>query len=218
MKYINCEKKFRAVLSEYGLEKIPEDVWQCILFEPGENIVQMGEKISHLYLVTDGRAKAFRLADNGKHLIICQYISAGLVGDIELLTDNDCATTTVTAISPFACIAIPYQTCRQELKVNLQFSNALGRILAEKLAGSADNYVSSALYTGQQRLCSYILRNANGNHFCENMTEVSASIGMSYRHMYRVLSELCRNEILRKTQTGYIITDRDALSSLSICL
>lgn len=216
MRYLNWEENFRKVLAEYSLENLLEDDCQSIQFEAGETITEMGEKITHLYLVMDGRAKAFRLADNGNHLIVCQYISTGLVGEIELLTDRDIATTTVTAISPFTCIAIPYQTCRQELKRNLQFSNALGRILAEKLAGSADNYVSSALYTGQQRLCTYILRNVNGDHFCENMTEVAASIGMSYRHMYRVLNELCRKEILRKTKTGYTIADRDALNSFAI--
>ena len=215
MKRSQMENSHKAILTKYGLQNIPTNECQCLIFEPGETIVQMGLRITHLYLAVNGRAKAFRLSDNGKRLIVCQYISNGMIGEIELLTGKREAMTTVTAISGFSCVAISSDRCLKELKSNLDFSNMLGYVLAEKLMGSANNYVLSALYTGEQRLCSYILQNANASVFRETLTEVAASVGMSYRHMLRIFSDLCDRRILQKKERGFFILNKTALQQLS---
>ena len=211
MKKIKFSEKHIQVLKEYGLSDITAQNCKCIRYDAGETITCEGEPISSFAVVVSGRAKGCRISQNGKSLIVCYYISEGMIGEIELLTGNELATTTVVAISDLECVAIGYDNCIEELKTNIKFSNKLGTVLAGKLAHSADSLVSSALYSGRQRLCIYILQNENRNMLTNMLTEVSESIGMSYRHMLRLFCELCDENILEKRPNGYYIKNRAEL-------
>ncbi len=211
MRTKRMEEKDLELLASYGLSALPVQECRSVIYDPGETISREGFEIADLYLVLSGRAKAWRLSGNGKSLIVSQYISQGMIGEIELMTGLQKATTTTTAISELVCIAIPYDRCREELKHNIVFSNRLGQELAMKLANSADNFVSSALYPARQRLCGYLLQNADGDLFRGMMTEAAASIGMTYRHFSRLVHELCEEGILQKEAGGYRLMDMEGL-------
>ncbi|WP_028263327.1 Crp/Fnr family transcriptional regulator [Atopobium fossor] len=211
MRFKRLTAHHQAVFAQYGLSKINQINCSCNIFNPGEIVINEGDAFTSFWLVVKGRAKAFRLGNNGKTLIMSRYISSGVIGDIELMSNLPQAKTTISAISQLECIQLPYSLCQKELTHNIIFSNKLGNGLALKLASSADSYVSSALYTGKQRLCAYILDNSNAGVFSGVLTEVSASIGMSYRHMFRLLDELCNQHILRKEERGFIILNKSAL-------
>ncbi|MDT2834316.1 cyclic nucleotide-binding domain-containing protein [Vagococcus carniphilus] len=55
----------------------------------------------NLLIVSSGKVKVCSTAKNGKNLILSYYLSSGIIGDIEFLTDELKATTTITALSPF---------------------------------------------------------------------------------------------------------------------
>ncbi|WP_342759598.1 cyclic nucleotide-binding domain-containing protein [Kineothrix sedimenti] len=205
MKKIPFTEEHRAILQVYGLQDISVNDCTCIRYEAGERVTEEGSLISRLALVTKGRAKICRTALNGKSLILCYYISEGVIGEIELLTGQSIATTTVVAISDFECVTVEYRKCMEELEKNLVFSNKIGAILARKMSESEENYVASALHSGEQRLCSYILKNSHRNYFSDVLSDVSCSIGMSYRHLFRLLDQLCKDDILEKRKNGYKI-------------
>ena len=214
MKTRRLVQAHQMVLAEYGLSAIDTSNCCCALYTSGETIINQGDRFTSFWLVIQGRAKAFRLGKNGKTLIVSRYISSGVIGDIELMSNLPQAKTTVSAITQLECIQLHYSLCRKELTHNIVFSNKLGRGLALKLANSADAYVSSALYTGKQRLCAYILKNANAEFFSDALTEISASIGMSYRHMFRLLEELCDQNILCREGRGFSIRNVSALEHI----
>lgn len=211
MRTVKMEKRHKELLAEYGLGSIPAQECRRVLYDPGEAVSQEGFEITELQLVFRGRAKVLRLSGNGKSLIVAQYISKGLIGEIELMVGLHTATSTTSAISELECIAIPFDRCRVELKHNIVFSNKIGQELATKLAHSADNFVSSALLPAKQRLCMYFLQNADGDIFRGMMTEAAASIGMSYRHLSRLVSDLCEDGVLQKEETGYRLLDTETL-------
>ncbi|HOW06907.1 MAG TPA: cyclic nucleotide-binding domain-containing protein, partial [Flexilinea sp.] len=126
-------KKHLEKLAEYNLQTIPPEKWISVRYQPGEAITREGVEIENLALVVSGMAKVYRTAPNGRNLILCYYLSDGVIGEIELLTRRKLATSTVTAISEFECIAIDSEICAAELKTNIPFSNKLGTTLAEKL-------------------------------------------------------------------------------------
>ncbi len=205
MKKIPFTAEHIAILKVYGLQNISVSDCTCVRYEAGERITEEGTSISKLTLVAKGHAKICRTSPNGKSLILCYYISEGVIGEIELLTGQSIATTTVIAISDFECVTVEYKKCKEELEGNLVFSHKLGVILARKMSESADNFVASALYSGEQRLCSYILQNSHHNYFSDVLTDVSSSIGMSYRHLFRLLEQLCKDGVLEKRKSGYKI-------------
>ncbi len=158
-----------------------------------------------------GRAKVCCNAEDGKSLILCWYISDGVIGEVGLMSGLDIATTTVKAISEFSCIAIEQRYCAEELKRNIAFSNKLGAEMAKKLVARTNAFSSQAFYTGKQRVCSYIMEAAYQNTFSDMLTDVASSIGISYRYLLRILQQLCDDGVLERRESGFYILDWDKL-------
>lgn len=203
--------KYNEKLKECGLSDSSLDSCVCLKYDPGETLIQEDMPIKYLYLVLSGRAKVCSTTPNGKHLVMCYYVSEGILGDVELMAGTYTATATVIAITEFECIAIPYQRNAAKLKGNAEFLNTIGRELASKLITSSQNFISASLLTGEERLCSYILNASHNGIFRDTLTDTAYSLGMSYRHMLRLLNQLCREKVLEKDACGYRIPDRDAL-------
>lgn len=180
-------------------------------FQPGEAILREGMPMEYLLFVISGKAKVCSAAANGKDLILCYYISEGIVGDEELMSGTHISSATISAITEFRCIGLPYAKYADILKTNLAFVNRVGRELAVKLLRSSRNSTVIALHSGEERLCAYILQTAQGDVFSETLTDVACSIGTSYRHMLRMLNRLCAQGVLRKQAPGYRIADRPEL-------
>lgn len=215
MKRLPLKKEHITRLAEYGLEKIPLSACCCQRFLAGEEVLREGQPIGWLSIVMDGNVKVCRTAPNGKSLILCYHISHGMIGEIELMTRQVNAASSVKAVTDFECIAVSYKDCLAELKTNIYFLNKLGTELAKKLTASSDNFTSIALCTGEQRLCAYILQNSHHSLFCDTLSDVSCSVGMSYRHLFRLLGQLCDQGILDKRDSGYYILDPGQLAQRS---
>ncbi len=211
MKRHSLTQQHLQKLKQYGLSYIPEQVCQYVVFSPGELLVREGEPISHFYIVISGRAKVCCNAPDGNSLILCWYVSDGVIGEVGLMAGRCAATTTVAAISEFSCIAIEHGFCMEEVKRNLIFSNALGKEMAKKLIVRTNDFSAQAFYTGEQRVCSYILEAAYRNVFNDVLTDVAGSVGISYRHLLRILKQLCTDGVLERREIGYCILDMDAL-------
>lgn len=199
-------------LAEYGLTNFSSGSCMCLSYRAGETIIQEGLTITFFSIVLTGRAKVCVTAQNGKNLVLCYYVSDGILGDIELMTDVYTATATIIAITDFECLAIPYHRNAATLKHNIKFMNRLGNELALKLLQSSNSFAAAALCTGEERLCSYILQTSHNDIFSDILTDVACSVGMSYRHMFRILNQLCEDGLLKKETYGYRILDRQKLN------
>lgn len=209
MKKKPLKKKHLEKLSDYGLQGILLD--SCMCFQPGEMVLREGMPITWLALIVSGKAKVCAASPNGKNLVLCYYVSDGVIGDIEFMAGLETATANLIAVTDFECIAIPCREHAKDLRTNVTFLNKLGNELSRKLVRSSNNFVSAALYSGEERLCSYILQTSHNNIFNDVLTEVSGSIGMSYRHIFRLLSSLCEEGVLEKRESGYHILKREDL-------
>ena len=76
---------------------------------------------------------------------------------------------------------------------------------------STEQTVENTLYTAEIRLCRYILAASDNSLVRDIMTDVSYSVGISYRHLYRMMSVLCNDGVLEKTNQGYQICDMEQL-------
>ena len=137
------------------------------------------------------------------------------MGDIELMTNTYVAATSIAAVTDFECISLPYKRNAADLKNNIEFMNRVGYELALKLLGSSKSRVNASLYSGEARLCSYILEAAQGDKFDDTLTDTACSIGISYRHLLRLVNKLCQDKVLEKKKKGFAVTDRKALISRS---
>ena len=211
MKELPMSDKHREKLSEYGLQDMYPDSCRLVSYKAGETLLREGMPLTWLGVIMCGKAKICSTAPNGRNLVLCYYVSAGIIGDLELMTGLKSATTTIVAITDLECITISLSIHSTALKSNTVFLNRVGNELALKLLRSSANFVSSSLYSGEERLCSYILQTSHNRMFSDILSDVSCSVGMSYRHMFRLLNQLCAEGILEKHGYGYLILDRDAL-------
>ncbi|MGL4736185.1 MAG: helix-turn-helix domain-containing protein, partial [Cellulosilyticaceae bacterium] len=70
-----------------------------------------------------------------------------------------------------------------------------------------------ALHEGEKRLCAYILEVAQEDVLEDRLTNVASALGISYRHLLRMLKGLCEASLLRKEKEGYRIIDRKGLAA-----
>lgn len=205
-----------ALLLQYGLELQKLSGCSRRSYAFGERIVSEGMPIEFLYIVKSGRAKVCVSAPNGKNAILCFYISNGLMGDVEFFSGTACASTTVLVLEPMECIAIPITVNRKYLTRSSAFNHFAARQLAEKLLQRGNSVMESTLYTAENRLCRYILAASNGIYFRDVMTDVAYSIGVSYRHLYRMMGTLCQDGVLEKNSSGYRISNLEELKRRGI--
>lgn len=146
--------------------------------------------------------------------VICFYISDGLIGEAEYYSNTNIGCTTVTAFGKLSCVAIPVAENRAYLNNNLEFSRIAAATLADKLVKQTINAVENTLYSAKTRLCRYILDVSVNNYFRDIMMDVAYSVGVSYRHLYRMMSQLCDEGIMEKDVVGYHICKLDKLKEL----
>ena len=204
-----------VTLRQYGLDA--QALHGCTVREYafGERIVTEGMPLDYLFAVTAGKAKVGITAPNGKNLIMCFYVSDGLIGEAEFFAGCAPANTTVVALGPFRCVAVPVPRNRDWLEHSLPFAHNAAAELSKKLR-VADSAVTAALYPAEVRLSRYILGAAENGVFRDVMTDVACSVGISYRHLYRTLAALCADGILEKTPAGYKILDLNTLQARAL--
>ena len=214
MQTLPLQKKHAAVLMEYGLfvETLSN---VCLLrFAPGETFIRQGMPLWQLFFVVSGKAKVCCASSNGRDLILCYYISRGMIGDVELMAGLEEAASTVVALTEFLCVGVPLEPNAARLRANLAFLNRVGEGMAQKLLQSSQSYLFDALHPAKERLSLYILENAQGGVFSGPLTNAAGSVGVSYRHLQRLLNALCGEGILRRKAHGFEIADREALLAL----
>ena len=204
------EKYHLDLLDKYGLLD-HQSVCRVQQFDSGETIFAQGVEYKYIMIVVSGKAKVCTSASSGKDLVLAYYLSSGLIGDVELMSDTTYATASVITLSAFECIIVPFQDNQDSMFKNLTFMTILAKGLSENLISSSHNYTSNALYSGEQRLCTYILQGAYKNYFFDNLTDVAATIGISYRHLLRLLNKLCDDAILKREKRRFQILDKEQL-------
>ncbi|MFB2021800.1 helix-turn-helix domain-containing protein [Pseudoflavonifractor sp. P01025] len=65
------------------------------------------------------------------------------------------------------------------------------------------------------RLAQFILLNTAGHLFTLQLTDCADALNTSYRHLLRIMKQLCALNILSKEHNCYYIQDRDALERVS---
>ena len=206
MRRIDLVPEAAARLAEYGLDLSALTGCEARSYEVGETLIHVGGYIDNMLLITEGRAKVCRYAANGRSVVL-SYASSGLMENLEVLCGMENATASVVAMTDLVCLAIPWRRNEAYLRKNPAFLDALCRELADKLL-HADSHVSStALRSCEGRLCAYLLEFSYKGLFRELLTETASYVGMSYRHMLRILNQLCKEGLLEKGASGYRLVD-----------
>ena len=205
-------------LEEYGLlvdKLVGVKIVKC---EQGEVFIEGGSPATDIYIALSGKSKVCIDSPDGKQYILCHFISCGIIGDLEMMTNHETVINTVMAVTELVCVRIPIEPNRKELLGNLSFMNFIAGELALKLKQTSEKNISMFFCSVKERLSAYILQTSINGMFRETLTDTAGLLCVSYRHILRCMKSLCEKGTLKKESSGYRISDEKALESLASTL
>lgn len=216
MKQKTLLSEHKNVLAEYGVHDMLLQGVRILEFEKDEILCMCGQPVQDLLIVIKGRAKVTCDIENGKSLLLCIYNEKGILGDLEIINLFPTYTMNVQATTLVQCIAIP---CTNGNLNKLLESNAFLLRICKELAGKLNrctkNSTCNILYPLEVRLCSYITLTQRKNIWSENLSEVSELLGTSYRHLLRIVGQLCQEKLIRKQGHEYVILQKEIIRQRS---
>lgn len=200
-------------LREYfGFDIMPYTT--TVSFESGDRIMQEGTQPAFLYYLVEGRAKLFLSHENGRISLINFLNAPCFIGEMELLGAQKTANG-VTAVTCCTCLAIRIEECRELLLNDTVFLRHLCLFLSKKAIGNTYNYSLNQTYPLEVRLANFILMTEHAGLYREKHSETAEFLGVTYRHLLYVLADFVKRGLLKKTEQGYRIADRDTLRKIA---
>ncbi|HML68854.1 MAG TPA: Crp/Fnr family transcriptional regulator [Clostridia bacterium] len=203
--------KYAPALAEYALDWLDLSAAVLIRFERCEWMLLAEQEISYLYVMLSGKAKVCMSDASGRNLLLCYYVSEGIMGDVELMMGRHEAISAVQAVSAVECIGLPLSVYAPALFSHLPFVLRAAKGLAIKLHDSVASTSEIILRPFEARLSSYLLQSAQGGVFSERLIDVAEQLGVSYRHLLRALKALCEEGVLEKRKDGYHVLKESEL-------
>ncbi|PFY14392.1 hypothetical protein COL47_22760 [Bacillus toyonensis] len=183
-------------------------------FEKGKFICNIDDEMDRLYFVVKGKVKVYTITPEGKKLILRFINPLAVVGDLELIQKSK-THNVVEACSDVVAISISNTVIRNKLLHDPIFMNFLLENIANTLKISTRFTALNLLYPVEVRVASYLLSistDSNGNMYKEDLDATSIPsiadfIGVSYRHVIRVLQKLNKEKLIEKKNGVIVIKD-----------
>ncbi|RFB33949.1 Crp/Fnr family transcriptional regulator [Brevibacillus sp. VP] len=194
--------------------KMNIDHFQVNHFKKGTAICDKDDEINRLYFVVKGKVKVYTITPEGKKLILRFINPLAIIGDIELI-QNSKTHNAVEACSDVRTISIPFEIIRKNMSHDPIFMSFLLENIANTLKISTSFTALNLLYSVEVRVASYLLSistDSAGKVYKEDMNSTSVSsiadfIGVSYRHVIRVLQKFYKNNLIEKKNGTILIKD-----------
>jgi CRP-like cAMP-binding protein len=216
-----------SYVERFGLERLlsPDlrDALHLMQFEPGQFIIREGDPVENLVFLVEGKAKVFKLMENGTSLLIRFFHPLEILGDVELFA-YDRWLNDVQALTETVCLGLSMESVKRAIDRNGPFLRYLCGSLARKLAGFNATSAINLRYPVENRLASYLLALGErgrdegrlaAEYGTEDMGELADIIGASYRQLSRVIAKLKAEGILEEGRGRVRVVSRERLARLA---
>lgn len=113
------------------------------------------------------------------------------------------------------CLALNLNQYREIILEDAVFNKYMAKTTAKIVLANNLSTSFNLLYCLENRVATYILLTATDDFFQANLTSVAELLATSYRHLHRVLLNLCTKKILEKEGRCYKIIDKNRLKEMS---
>ncbi|MFJ7512021.1 Crp/Fnr family transcriptional regulator [Peribacillus simplex] len=190
--------------------------------ESGECICSQGDRVNYLYVLVKGKVKVYTTSVEGKNLILSFKTPLEVIGDIEYIQGIDIINT-VEAVSDVYVIGIHHQWLKKYTEGQPAFLQFLLRVITQKFYVKSKSLSFNLMHPVEVRLASYLLSvsfdetNAQitGRLNTESLKDTANFIGTSYRHLNRVILQLCRDGLIDRSDGFIQVKDWEGLKALS---
>ncbi|MFD1230232.1 transcriptional regulator YeiL [Levilactobacillus namurensis] len=186
-----------------------------VLISAGDQVVTQGKAADTLWYLARGRTKLTTTLANGKIALIDFFTTPCFIGEMEFIDHQPTYTFTVTALSDCWCFRLPVAPYRQRLLQDSHFLQQLCQYFVHKNYRNIQTATRNQSFPLVQRLAAFILLTAHNDQYTEKNTQVAEYLGVSYRHLLYVFSQLVKDGSLTRTHPGYHIINHQYLRSLA---
>lgn len=185
-------------------------------YEKGAIIIQQGEQPQYVYFLVEGRVKVFASSDEGKKLILAFNRPFSVIGDIEFFQRAPYLNT-VEAITDVTMLKLPLLIVQQYGMQHLPFMTFILDTLTRKFYINANASRFNLMYSVEVRLASYLLSMTTQGETVSihHLRDAADLIGTSYRHLNRIIGQLCAEGYIERKDRAIRILDRASLYELA---
>lgn len=188
-------------------------------YEQGELICSQGEHAENLYLLVKGKVKIYTSSPEGKTLILSFKTPLEVVGDIEYVRGIPFLNS-VEAATTVHMIGISHRWLKKHATDYAPFLQFLLQIITQKFCVKSNSLSFNLLYPVEVRLARYLLSvsmeeaAATGNEQI-SLLDAANLIGTSYRHLNRVIQQLCKEGLIERSNGFILVKNREGLAALA---
>ncbi|MFP5110399.1 Crp/Fnr family transcriptional regulator [Neobacillus sp. C211] len=225
MKELNDQEQLDAYIQTYQLESIFHEPLiphlSLYSFEQGELICSQGEASQYLYVLVKGKVKIYTSSPEGNTLILSFKKPLEVIGDIEYVRGIEIINT-VEAVSPVWMIGIHHRWLKKYGSDHAPLLQFLLDIITRKFHLKNNSMSFNIMYPVEVRLASYLLSvsfdeadSLNKNQLSISIKDAANLIGTSYRHLNRVITQICAEGLIERNRGSILVKDRNGLRELA---
>lgn len=185
---------------------------ELLYFDKNEYLIKEGELSPYILFMVKGKVVYSSISETGNTIIFGSTNAFKVFGEASAIW-NEIPDNSVKALIPTYCLAINLNNYRHLLMNDIDFLRHMCKILSDRLKNANKSYAFYLSTNAENRLASFILQNQQDNIFNNSLISTSEIIGVSYRHLQRVISSFCEKGILKKDKRKYLILEKEKLKS-----
>ena len=180
--------------------------FELVNFGENEFMIKEGEQPDSIYFILVGTVKLYACSKKRDFGVV--FMNKGLVGDAEFVTGS-AATRSVQVEGDVLCMRLSTRNCRHRLMSDRTFLRYLAQQLAEKLTLTETSTDASVHMRTEDKLYDYLKLSSEDGRVSESLGDISQIMGVSYRHLIRMMNTLVDEGKLRhgKRKGAYFIAD-----------
>ena len=178
--------------------------FELVNFGENEFMIKEGEQPDSIFFILVGTVKLYACSKKRDFGVV--FMNKGLVGDAEFVTGS-AATRSVQVEGDVLCMRLSTRNCRHRLMSDRTFLRYLAQQLAEKLTLTETSTDASAHMRTEDKLYDYLKLSSEEGRVSESLGDISQIMGVSYRHLIRMMNTLVDEGKLRhgKRKGAYFI-------------
>ena len=188
----------------------------------GQLICSKGDEISDMYFLVEGKVKIYTITPDDKRLILRFQKALGIIGDVEYIQGTD-VLHTIEASTDCTVLKIPFKTIRKTVGEDARFLSFLLDVVTRRFRAKTDAATLNLLYPVEVRLASFLISTTTDEERSfyheeavgSSLKDIADMIGTSYRHLNRVIKNLCNEDIISRSSGKLYVKDLNRLKDIA---
>ncbi len=220
------EKYILKYLKKYSINEIFSSIdlndIDVLQIKKGQLICSKGDEIHDMYFLVEGKVKIYTITPDDKRLILRFQKSLGIIGDIEYIQGTH-VLHTIESSTDCLLLKIPFQIIRRTVGNDERFLSFLLDVVTRRFRAKTDAATLNLLYPVEVRLASFLLSTTTDGErpvyheeaVGSSLKDIADMVGTSYRHLNRVIKNLCNEDIISRSNGKLYVKDLERLKDIA---